>query len=161
MELSNDTLEGLVRRHAPAVYRLAYARTGSRADAEDIMQETFLRLVRRRPELRDEDHCRAWLLHTAANCANSLHRRPWRRELPLEESGAQVPGPEPGGVLEAVLALPEKYRAPVCLYYCEGYSTAEVAHILGRKEATVRTWLSRARGLLRDILEEEMQDVVP
>ena len=64
-------------------------------------------------------------------------------------------------MLEAVLALPEKYRAPVCLYYCEGYSTAEVAHILGRKEATVRTWLSRARGLLRDILEEEMQDVVP
>ena len=151
----------LVEAHGQAVYRLAYARTGSREDAEDITQETFLRLVRAAPVFRDEAHCRAWLLHTAANCANSLHRRPWRRELPLEESGAQVPGPEPGGVLEAVLALPEKYRAPVCLYYCEGYSTAEVAHILGRKEATVRTWLSRARGLLRDILEEEMQDVVP
>lgn len=111
MEVSQEELEALVRRHAPAVYRLAYARTGSRADAEDIMQETFLRFLRRAPVLRDEDHCRAWLLHTASNCAKNLFRRP--KPLPLEEETAQVPAPEPGGVLEAVLALPEKY-APLC-----------------------------------------------
>lgn len=159
MEVSQEELEALVRRHAPAVYRLAYARTGSRADAEDIMQETFLRFLRRAPVLRDEDHCRAWLLHTASNCAKNLFRRP--KPLPLEEETAQVPAPEPGDVLEAVLALPEKYRAPVCLYYCEGYSTAEVARILGKKESTVRTWLFRARAMLRTMLEEEgVQDVI-
>ena len=159
MDVSQQELEALVHRHAPAVYRLAYARTGSRADAEDIMQETFLRFLRRAPVIRDEEHCRAWLLHTASNCAKSLFRRP--KPLPLEEETAQVPAPEPEGVLEAVLALPEKYRAPVCLYYCEGYSTAEVARILGKKEATVRTWLFRARAMLRTMLEEEgVQDVI-
>ena len=146
----------LARQYGPAVYRLAFARTGSRADGEDVMQEVFLRLLRRSPELNGEDHLRAWLLHAAANCANSLHRRPWRRrELPLEEDTAQTPPPEHDEVLTAVLALPEKYRAPVCLHYCEGYTTAEVAAILGKKEATVRTWLFRARGLLRDMLCEE------
>ena len=77
----------LVEAHSQAVYRLAYARTGSREDAEDITQETFLRLVRAAPVFRDEDHCRAWLLHVAMNCTRSLFRRPWRRrDLPLEEA---------------------------------------------------------------------------
>ena len=156
MAYTREELEELVRRHAPAVYRLAYARTGSRADAEDIMQEVFLRFLRRAPALDGDDHVRAWLLHAAANCANSLFAKAYRRhELPLEEGAAQTAEPEHSDVLDAVLALPEKYRAAVCLHCCEGYTTAETAKILGKKEATVRTWLFRARGLLREALEEE------
>ena len=58
-------------------------------------------------------------------------------------------------MLEAVLALPKKYRIPVVLYYYEERSTAEIASALGKNEATVRTWLFRARGLLREMLGEE------
>ncbi len=158
VEWTGVELETLVRRHAPALYRLAYARTGNREDAEDILQEVFLRLVRRNPVFRDEEHCRAWLLRVAVNCANSLHTlRKRRNELPLDESleTASEPGPEEGGVLEAVLALPKKYRIPVVLYYYEERSTAEIASALGKNEATVRTWLFRARGLLREMLGEE------
>ena len=130
--------EALVARHAQAVYRLAYARTGSREDAEDVTQETFLRLVRTAPEFADEDHCRAWLLRVAMNCAGDLFRSAWRRHTrPLEEA-EQVPAPEEGGVLEAVLALPERYRAPVHLFYYEGLSTAEIAAVLGKSEGAVR-----------------------
>ena len=147
--------EALVARHAQAVYRLAYARTGSREDAEDVTQETFLRLVRTAPEFADEDHCRAWLLRVAMNCAGDLFRSAWRRHTrPLEEA-EQVPAPEEGGVLEAVLALPERYRAPVHLFYYEGLSTAEIAAVLGKSEGAVRTRLSRARGKLRELLREE------
>lgn len=146
--------EALVARHAQAVYRLAYARTGSREDAEDVTQETFLRLVRTAPEFADEDHCRAWLLRVAMNCAGDLFRSAWRRHTrPLEEA-EQVPAPEEGGVLEAVLALPERYRAPVHLFYYEGLSTAEIAAVLGKSEGAVRTRLSRARTMLRGVLEE-------
>ena len=78
----------LVEQYSPAVYRLAYARTGSREDADDITQETFLRLVRAAPAFRDGEHCKAWLLRVAANCAGDLHRSPWhRRRVPLEEAG--------------------------------------------------------------------------
>ena len=123
-------------------------------EAEDVTQETFLRLVRTAPEFADEDHCRAWLLRVAMNCAGDLFRSAWRRHTrPLEEA-EQVPAPEEGGVLEAVLALPERYRAPVHLFYYEGLSTAEIAAVLGKSEGAVRTRLSRARAMLRGALEE-------
>ena len=143
--------------HGQAVYRLAYARAGSREDAEDITQETFLRLVRAAPVFRDEAHCRAWLLHVAMNCTRSLFRRPWRRrDLPLEEAAnTAVPDGERGDVLEAVLNLPERYRAPVHLFYYEGLTVEQIAKILGLREGAVRTRLIRARGMLRDMLKED------
>ena len=154
--MDKQEAERLVKAHGEAVFRLAYARTGSREDAEDITQETFLRLVRTAPELRDRDHERAWLLRVAMNCAGDLHRSAWRkRTRPLEEA-EHIPAPEPpeSGVLEAVLALPERYRAVVHLYYFEELSVAEIAGILNKREGTVSTRLCRARAMLRTALEE-------
>lgn len=146
----------LAREYAPAVYRLAYARTGSRADAEDVMQEVFLRVVKTRPVFDSWAHAKAWLLRVASNCANDLFRLPWRRrEEPLEENMTAPEAPEPGGVTEAVLALPARYRIPVHLYYYEGYSVAEIARLMGKSQGTVKSRLFRARELLRDKLKEE------
>lgn len=145
----------LARAYAPAIFRLAYARTGSRADAEDIMQEVFVRLLRARPDFADRAHARAWLLRVAANCANDWFRAPWRRrEGPLSES-LPAPEHESGGVVEAVLALPAKYRTVVHLYYYEELSVAEIAKIIGRSEGAVKSRLFRARSLLRDALKED------
>ena len=86
--MDREEAERLARRFAPAVYRLAYARTGHRADAEDVMQEVFLRLMRAAPDFRDDEHAKAWLLRVAANCAGDLFRSAWRRRArPLEEAG--------------------------------------------------------------------------
>lgn len=148
--------EVLAQRYAQMVYRMAYARTGSKTDAEDVVQEVFLRLVRARPSFRDEEHGKAWLLRVAANCTNDLFRLPWRkREEPLRPSMAAEEGPEFSGVLEAVLALPEKYRLVVHLYYYEELSTAEIGRIIGRSEGAVRSRLFRAKRMLRDLLGEE------
>lgn len=148
--------EVLAQRYAQMVYRMAYARTGSKTDAEDVVQEVFLRLVRARPSFRDEEHGKAWLLRVAANCTNDLFRLPWRkREEPLRPSMAAEEGPEPSGVMEAVLALPEKYRLVVHLYYYEELSTAEIGRIIGRSEGAVRSRLFRAKRMLRDLLGEE------
>lgn len=155
--MDTQTAARLVAEHSQAVYRLAYVRTGSREDAEDIVQETFLRLVRAEPELLDSAHQRAWLLRVAANCAGDLFRAPWRkRDRPLEEAeGVPAPQPEPGGVLEAVLSLPESYRLPVHLFYYEGMSVEEIGAILGKRPGAVRTRLTQARAMLRDKLKEE------
>ena len=138
--MEREEAEWVVQRHGQTVYRLAYARTGNREDAEDVTQETSLRLVR-------------------ANCAQDLFRAPWtKRERPIEEAErVPAPGqvPEPGGVLEAVLSLPESYRLPVHLFYYEGLSIREIAGVLGKREGAVRTSLTRARALLRDKLKEE------
>lgn len=156
--MDKQEAEQLIEAYADAVYRLAYARTGSREDAEDVTQETFLRLVRTGPRFRDGEHGRAWLLRVAMNCAADLHRSAWRRRTrPLEEAKHLAISPEePGnGVMEAVLALPERYRAVVHLYYYEELSVAEIAAILGKREGTVNTRLCRARAMLRAKLEEE------
>ena len=106
--MEQEEARRLVEEYGSMVYRLAYARTGSRADAEDITQEVFLRLVRAAPAFRDGEHRRAWLLRVTANCAKDFFRAPWRRHRPLEEAAA-LAAPEPEedrGVLDAVLALP-------------------------------------------------------
>ena len=145
----------LARAYAPAIYRLAYARTGSRADAEDIMQEVFVRLLRAGPDFADRAHARAWLLRVAANCANDWFRAPWRRrEGPLTDS-LPAPEHEDGGVVEAVLALPAKYRTAVHLYYYEELSVAEIARILGKSKGAVKSRLFRARAMLREALKED------
>lgn len=154
--MEKQEAERLVEAYGDAVYRLAYARTGSREDAEDVTQETFLRLVRTQPKLRDEEHCRAWLLRVAMNCAADLHRSAWRkRTQPLEEAEhLSAPEEREDSVKEAVLALPERYRAVVHLYYYEELSVAEIAAILGKREGTVNTRLCRARAMLRATLED-------
>ena len=148
----------LARRYAPAVYRLAYARTGCQADAGDVMQEGFLRLVKAAPVFDSEDHARAWLLRVASNCANDLFRLPWRRrEAPLADDLPAPEAPETGSVTEAVLSLPARYRIPIHLYYYEDLSVAEIARTIGKSEGTVKSRLFRARNLLRERLREEEQ----
>ena len=137
----------LAEQYAGMLYRLAYARTGSRADAEDVMQEVFVRLLRARPEFRDEEHANAWLLRVGARCAADVLRAPWRRrEGPLDDG---LPAPEP------VLALPAQYRMAVHLYYYEELSVAEIAAVLGKSEGAVKSRLFRARALLRRYLKED------
>ncbi len=91
-----------------------------------------------------------------ARCAADVLRAPWRRrEGPLDDG---LPAPEPpgeGGVVEAVLALPAKYRMAVHLYYYEELSVAEIAAVLGKSEGAVKSRLFRARALLRRYLKED------
>ena len=151
-----DTAEA-VAQYGSAVYRLAYAMTRSRSDADDVFQEVFLRLHRSAPDFLNEAHRRAWLLRVTANCARSLLTSPWRRRtVGLDEAVLhQVEELEDRGVLEAVWKLPEKYRVPLYLYYFEGYGTEEIGAILGRPPSTVQTQLARAREKLRQMWKEE------
>ena len=91
--MEREKAQQLVVRYGPAIFRLAYARTGSREDAEDVTQETFLRLVRRGKDFQEEEHCRAWLLRVAANCATicsgppeNEKSGPWRRRSAFRSS---------------------------------------------------------------------------
>ena len=144
--MEREALKRIVETHAPSVFRLAYARTGNRDDAEDVMQEVFLRLVRSAPEFRDDGHCRAWLLRVTANCAASLHRSPWRRRTqPLDEN---LPGEAWDG----------PYRVPVHLYSYEERSVKETARGMGKSEQTVKSRLYRARAMLKERLKGAYED---
>ena len=147
--------EALVERQGNRLYRAALAVLGDPREAEDAVQDAFVKYLEKQPQFESPDHERAWLLRVAANlCKNRLSY--WRRH-PQEELSELLPGreePQLAAVWDAVGALPARYRGVVHLYYYEGYSTVEIARLLGKKEATIRSLLTRARARLRELLKE-------
>ncbi len=152
--MTADQLGELFTRFADDVYRFAYSCTRHAADAEDVCQSVFCRLAEGRTEL-EPGREKAWLLTCAANACKNRFRflRRWEG-LPLEAAEA-VPDESGRAVLEAVLSLPEKYRAPVHLYYYEGYSQKEIAEILGLRLTAVQTRMQRARAILKEVLSDD------
>ena len=135
--------------------RIAMTRLSSPADAEDVVQEVFLKLLTTRPHFRDLEHEKAWLIRTTLHLARAAERR----NLPLETAEV-LPGgemPEPSPILSAVQALPAKYSAVIHLYYYEGYSIKEISKLLQIPLPTVGTRLSRGRERLRQLLKEDVE----
>lgn len=147
-------LRNAMAAHGDAVYRLALCRLQNTADAEDVYQDVFLRLLGQNAEAWDSEHLKAWLLRTALNrCADVRRLRLRRPVLSLEEvPDMPRPADEAAELWEAVAQLPEKLRTAVHLHYAEGYQTEEIAAMLGVPAATVRTRLRRARMKLKDLL---------
>ena len=133
--------------------RLAYARLQSEADAEDCVQEVYLKLLRHRPAFRDAGHEKAWLIRTTVNQAADMRRAKARQHLPLDEARA-ICADEPTDLLSCVRALPDKYAVVIHLHYYEGYKLSEIAKLLALPAATVGTRLARGRARLRQMLEE-------
>ena len=152
---SDETISRIVETYSPMLLRLACTRLDDPADAEDIVQEVFLKLLTARPLFRDSEHEKAWLIRTTLHRASDLRRSAARRNVPLEEA-AQAAAPQAGSeLLAAVRALPEPYSAVIHLYYYEGYSIKEIAKLLGVPAPTVGTRLARGRERLRRLLKED------
>ena len=152
---SDETISRIVETYSSMLLRLACTRLDDPADAEDIVQEVFLKLLTARPLFRDSEHEKAWLIRTTLHRASDLRRSAARRNVPLEEA-AQAAAPQAGSeLLTAVRALPEPYSAVIHLYYYEGYSIKEIAKLLGVPTPTVGTRLARGRERLRRLLKED------
>ncbi len=147
--------EAVVERYSGAVYRLAYSMVRSKSDADDIFQEVFLRYVRKKPAFESEEHCKAWLLRVTINCAKKYWASSWVRRTEGLSDSLSFTLPEESAVDAALQALPSGDRSIIHLYYYEGYSTAEIAAMLGLRESTARTRLTRARDKLRGLLKGE------
>ena len=156
MRLTDAEFETAVEQYGDTVFRLAYSYLKNRADAEDVMQETLLKLYLERRPFQSPEHQRHWVVRVAVNECRKLLRSPWRRRTgPLEEADAPVfDTPEQSEVFRQVMGLPPKYRAAVYLYYYEDCSVQEIAAAMGANPSTVQTWLMRARGKLRLTLQE-------
>ena len=146
--------ERLVQTYSDMILRLSYTYLKSTQDAEDICQTVFLKLLTGGMVFDSPEHEKAWILRTAANACKDALRAAHRRCV----AEAAAPEPPDSAVLDAVMALPEKYREAVYLYYYEGYSVREVAALLGRSEAAVSAHLSRGRKSLRQTLGGEFYE---
>ena len=158
---ADDWAAEALHKYADMVYKLAYAQARNRADADDIFQEVFIRLVKKKPEFESEEHMKAWLIRVTVNCAKSLWLSSWRRKMVFweERDLNRIPAQEaPAGnerLEEAMDELPMKQRQVIHLFYYEEMSAEEIGEALNEKPSTIRSQLSRARKALKKQLTGE------
>ena len=146
---SEQGFEAAYDAYGPMVYRLAMVYLGRHADAEDVTQEAFVKLLYKAPSFADAGHERRWLLRVTANLCKDQLRGFWRKRAVALEGDYPIRDLETFGVAEAIVALPEKYKAVLHLHYYEGYSVAEIGEILKLSQSAVKMRLSRGRELLK------------
>ena len=171
---SDDELVRIFETYGGTVYRVCFSFLRVPADAEDAVQETFLRLIRSGPEFESEAHLKAWLIRVTQNACHKHYRSLWIKLTVLyddalykDTDGAGPQPADPGGypgaddpdhlydevVQEAVEKLPDNYRTVIHLFYYEEMPVREIALTLKMSEQNVKTRLSRARDRLRKELE--------
>lgn len=152
-------IERVMTEYSDMVYRLAYARTKNKYDAEDVLQEVFLRYLRRKPEFEGSEHEKAWFLRVTINCSKNLFASFTKNKtVSLLENLIGITDEE--RVLGEFLAkLPVKYRTVIHLFYYEDLRISDIAELLDLKESTVKMQLTRARRLLKAYMEMEEQNV--
>lgn len=151
----NTQAARILDSYGNSVLRLAYSYLHNMPDAEDILQETLIRYFRSAPQFESDSHEKAWLLRVAANL--SKNRIDYNKIRLSEEINEEIAADEKDDlsfVWEAVKQLPQTQSEVIHLFYQEGYSTAEIAKLLSRRESTVRSDLKRGREKLRTILKE-------
>jgi len=146
--------------HADAVYRVCMMYLKNVHDAEDATQETFVKLIKKRPDLASQEHQKAWLIVTAGNiCKNKLRNRKVR-SLFLQNTAKRdtyTDTPLQDETLQLILGLPPNIKMSLYLYYYEGYSSHQIADLMGKSDAAVRKYLQQGRQALKETLKEEIQ----
>ncbi|MBQ6718549.1 MAG: RNA polymerase sigma factor [Clostridia bacterium] len=146
------TAQEAFKKYSDMVYRLAFARVKNKYDADDILQEVFLRFIKCKDKVNNDEHVKALLIRITINCSKSMLSSSWfKRTEPLSETLSIRD--KDVDTLDAVLRLPQKYRTVIHLHYYMGYSIDEIAAILKSKPSTVKSWLYRARQKLKIDLE--------
>ena len=152
-EMDAREAERLVDTYSDLILRLSWTYLKSTQDGEDICQTVLLKLLTGAEAFESPEHERAWVIRTTVNACKDELRAFRRRAVPLDAlTEAEAPDVPRSEVLDAVMALPVKYREAIYLFYYEGYSIDEIAALTGRSGAAVSAHLSRGRKKLRELL---------
>lgn len=151
----NEQAEQLMTDYGNSVLRLAYSYLHNMSDAEDVLQDTLIQFIKTQPQFETVEHEKAWFLRVAINISkNKITYNNIRKTDELSETLAANETEDLSFVWDAVKQLPSKYSEVVHLFYHEGYSTAQIASLLSKNDATVRSLLQRARIKLKAVLKE-------
>ena len=144
---TDDCVDEVIDKYSDMVYRLAFAQMKNKHDAEDVFQDVFLRYISKPRTFESEEHRKAWLIRVTINRSRSIFAALFRKNEPLDDS-LEAKATEDNDLSEYLSLLPQRYRSVVHLFYYEELSVKQISEILGAKESTVRTWLTRARSIL-------------
>ncbi|WOO37806.1 RNA polymerase sigma factor [Anaerocolumna sp. AGMB13020] len=142
-------------KHKDTVFRISLSYLGNTYDAEDVVQEVFMKLYITNKHFATDDHVRYWLIRVTINTCKNLLRSSWKtKNVAFDQVTVPVAAfehSEQEDLYQAVMELPEKYRTVLYLYYYEELSTKEIARLLKITVTSVTTRLSRARDQLKEV----------
>jgi RNA polymerase sigma-70 factor (ECF subfamily) len=150
----NDRVVRAIEKYADMVRRICFMYLKNNFDVEDIFQDVFLQLFRYELRFDSDAHEKAWLIKVTVNKCKDLYKSFFRsRVCPLDDIELAFEDEKENEVMYEILALPQKYKDIVYLFYYEGYTVPELSKILQIKENTVYSHLHRARKILKEKLE--------
>lgn len=153
-----QSVQELMALYQNNLFAVAFNICKNAQDAEDVVQDTFVRYYTIKKEFDNEQHVRAWLIRVTINKAKNINHTFWKQnKISIEEYMETMvfDTPEASDLFESVMNLPEKYRIVTHLFYYEDYNIHEISIILKLSESNVKVRLSRARKLLKEALKEE------
>ena len=159
-KITAQEFEYYVSTFSGVVFRTAVCYTRNKADADDIMQEVFLKLYTSGTYFENDAHAKAWLIKVTANMCRNMLKSPWKRLIqPIEAAENLTSDNENNsGLADIVMKMKSRNRIVLYMHYFEGYTTREIAEILGIKENAVTSQLYRGRKQLKDLLLKEGYD---
>lgn len=151
-----DAIETVVRTYGHTLYRLCFVMLGSESDAEDAVQEAFIKYLQKAPQFKSPDHEKAWLITVATNqCRDLLRFRKRHPQIDSESLQELSACSSDSGILEALMTLPENFRLVLALYYVEEYRIDEIARMIGKTPSAVKMRLQKGRKLLEEVYRKE------
>lgn len=149
MTQNDELFEQVWEAYGPRLYRFCLLQMKNPADAEDVLQDVFVKRLYQAPKFKSPEHERSWLYRVALNLCRDEWRRKRRSELPLAAAEGVFLPPEELSLLDQVSNLPEKQRTVLHLHYYQGYGLQEIARLLEVTVPTVKMRLKRGREALR------------
>ena len=151
-----DAIETAICTYGNTLYRLCFVMLGSESDAEDAVQESFIKYLQKAPQFENPDHEKAWLITVPTNqCRDILRFRKRHPQIDSEYLSELSTLSSDSGILEALMTLPEKFRLVLALYYVEEYRIDEIARMIGKTPSAVKMRLQKGRKLLEEVYRKE------
>lgn len=148
MGFSDYEFNRIMNLYADSVFKLAMVKTKNKQDAEDVFQDTFIKLFKCDKMFDSDEHIKRWLMKVTVNASLNLIQSYWNRKTVELDEELIFKDHTQHEIWQEIKKLPEKYRVPIHLYYFEGYSTEEIAELLHEKPSTVRSKLHRGKNKL-------------
>ncbi len=151
---SRPSADEIYEKYSQMLYRICYSEMKNEHDAEDAVQDVFVKYILKTPTFDSEEHEKAWFIRVAINRCHDLHRHSMRHATAALEEAEEEAAEEDRGVLKEVMVLPEIYRMPIILFYFEELSLEETARALSISLSAVKMRLKRAKEILKISLED-------
>lgn len=153
---SAEEIESVIREYSDMLYRICLVMLGSQQDAEDALQDTFVKYISKAPVFTGAEYQKAWLIRVAANVCKDMRRFKFRhKHMNIDRLSEFCKSEEDSGILEAVFSLPAQYRMVLFLHYVEGYDVGSIAQMADISPAAVKKRLQRGREKLKLKYTEE------